>query len=307
MLALQSDSLWRSSENSHPALPLAAMPPPCRVLVVDDDECTRVYLTSVLKSAGFEVDVADSGKAALRRLRSGSYDMMLTDYQMPEMDGPTLCQRVRAEFPDSSLYVLMFTVRDTREGRYAGFNSGADEYIIKGSPRSEVLAKVNVGRRIQLGQQALALCDPEDPQLSLVDPLTNAHSLKYFARQMPKEIQSARRRQQALSVASCRIEGFNQLALQYGYPVADEAVRAFADDARQYLRARKDWFARVSEDCFILVLPGIPFNGAERLARKLRGRYTEVPVITKDDSIRCTLKIDVTACEPRDDSAPPAS
>jgi diguanylate cyclase (GGDEF)-like protein len=283
------------------------MPPLCRMLVVDDDECMRVYLTSILKSAGFEVDVADSGEAALWRLRSGSYDMMLTDYKMPEMDGPALCQRVRAEFPDSSLYVLMFTVKDTREDRYAGLSSGADEYIIKGSTKSEVLAKVNVGRRIQLGQQALALCDPQELQFSLVDPLTNAHSLKYFARQMPKEIQRARRRQQALSVASCRIEGFNQLARQYGYPVADEAVRAFADDTRQYLRAHQDWFARVGEDRFILVLPGIPFNAAERLARKLRRRYTEVPVITKADSIRCTLKIDVTACEPRDDSARLAS
>ena len=275
-------------------------------MVVDDDEWMRVYLTSILKSAGFEVDVADSGKAALQRLRSGSYDMLLTDYQMPEMDGPTLCQRVRAEFPDRSLYVLMFTVKDTPEDRHAGLDSGADEYIIKGSPKSEVLDKVNVGRRIQLGQQALALYDVPSPQLPLLNPLTNAHSLKYFAQQMPKEMQRARRSQQAVSVASCRIEGFEQLARRYGYPAADEAVCAFADDARQYLRVRQDWFARVGQDRFILVLPGIRFTAAERLARKLHRRYTEVPVITKAGSIQCTVRIDVTACEPRDDSTPMA-
>lgn len=306
MFALQTDVLPRYSEASRPVASLVASPAPiCRVLVVDDDEWMRVYLTSILKSAGFEVDAADSGKAALQLLHAGSYNMLLTDYQMPEMDGPTLCQRVRAAFT-SSLYVLIFTVKDNREDRYAGLHSGADDYIIKGSPKSEVIAKVNVGRRVQLGRHALALCDALDPQ-SLVDPLTSAQSLKYFARQMPKEIERARRRQQALSVASCRIEGFKQLARQYGHAVADEAVRAFADDARQYLRARQDWFARVGEDRFILVLPGIQFKGAERLARKLRRRYAAAPVLTMAGSLPCSVEIDVTACEPRNDPASLAS
>jgi diguanylate cyclase (GGDEF)-like protein len=277
------------------------------VLVVDDDEWMRIYLTSVLKAAGFEVDVADSGKAALWRLRAGSYDMMVTDYQMPEMNGITLCQRVRAEFPDRSIYILMFTVKKSREDRYAGLVAGADDYIIKGSCQSEVLAKMNVGRRIQLGQQALALCDPPHLQPAHFDPLTNAHSLEFFAQQMPKEIQRARRRRQALSVASCRIEEFEQIVRRYGYPAADEAVRAFADDARQYLRARQDWFARVGEDRFILVLPGILFHGAERLARKLRRRYAAVPVFTNAGAIRCSVRIAVTACETRDGPAPLAS
>lgn len=117
---------------------------------------------------------------------------------------------------------------------------------------------------------------------------------------MPREIQRARRRGQALCVASCRIEGFEQLARQYECPVAHEAVRAFADDARQHLRARHDWFVRVGEDRFILVFPGIRFHGAELLARKLIGRYTSVPIMTKAGSLRCTVKIDVTMCEKRE-------
>lgn len=307
MFALQTNALRRYPEDYHLAPSLTATPPPCRVMVVDDDQWMRTYLDSVLKAAGYQVDVADSGSAALQLLRAGCYDILFTDFQMPGMDGLALCERVRSEFPHNPPYVLMFTVKDTREDRYAGLNSGADEYIIKGVPKSEVLAKVDVGRRIQMSRHALAQREDASRGLSFIDLLTDAHNLQYLARQMPKEIERARYRQQALSIASCRIEEFEQLARQYGQPVADAAVRAFADHARQYLCAPQDWFARVGDDRFILVLPRTGFNEAQRLARKLSRRYGTVPVNTEAGSIRCSVKIDITACEPRDDSAPTSS
>jgi DNA-binding response OmpR family regulator len=115
-------------------------------MVVDDDEWMRVYLASILRSAGYEVDVADSAQAALRLLRAGSYDILLTDCLMPGMDGLALCEQVRLEFPDNSPYIVMLTVKDTRADRDAGLQSGADEYIIKGAPAREVLATLNGGR-----------------------------------------------------------------------------------------------------------------------------------------------------------------
>jgi DNA-binding response OmpR family regulator len=115
-------------------------------LVVDDDEWMRLYLASILRSARYEVDVVDSAEAALRLLRVGSYDILLTDYLMPGMDGRALCQRVRGEFADDAPYIVMLTVKHTGADRDAGLSSGADEYIVKGSPTSEILAKLHGGR-----------------------------------------------------------------------------------------------------------------------------------------------------------------
>ncbi len=147
MLALQADSRLRFSDNA--ALPpsLASEIPPCRLMIVDDDEWIRTYLASILRSASYEVAVVESGKEALRLMRAGSYDILLTDCLMPGMNGLALCERVREEFPEASPYIVMFTVKDTREDRDAGLKSGADEYLIKGAPTSEVLAKLNLGRR----------------------------------------------------------------------------------------------------------------------------------------------------------------
>jgi diguanylate cyclase (GGDEF)-like protein len=294
MLALQANTRLRFSDNSALPPPLASAVPPCRLLVVDDDEWMRIYLASILRSASYEVEVVDSGQEALRLLRAGTYDILLTDCQMPGMDGLTLCQRVRKEYSDSPPYILMFTVKDTRQDRYAGLNSGADEYIIKGAPMSELLSQLSVGRRIRLCHHALAHGAVPARSEGLVDPLTNAHNANYFTRQMPKEINRAYRRQEALSVLSCRIESLDQIARLHGLSAADEFLRAFADDLRRCLRPGQDWFARVGEDRFIVVLPRTVFTGAERMARKLHRLVAAVPATTVD-SIRCTAQIDVTA------------
>jgi DNA-binding response OmpR family regulator len=146
MLALDANTGLRFSDNVAPRLTSASAIPPSRLMVVDDDECMRVYLASILRSASYEVDVVESGKEALRLLHTRNYDILLTDCLMPGMSGLALCRRVRAEFPDKSPYIVMLTVKDTREDRDAGLQSGADEYIIKGAPKSEVLARLNRGR-----------------------------------------------------------------------------------------------------------------------------------------------------------------
>jgi diguanylate cyclase (GGDEF)-like protein len=272
-------------------------------MVVDDDEWMRVYLASILKSASYDVEVVDSGKEALQLMRHGVYDILLTDCMMPEMDGLTLCQRVRTEFADNSPYILMFTVRDGREDRYAGLMSGADEYILKRTPRSELLAKVNVGRRIQNGLRAIAKDDTAGQDRPTFDPLTDAHDLAYFSQQMPQEMRGAARGSRALSVLSCRIVGLENITRQYGTALADEMRRAFVTAVQGHLRNGRDWISRVGEDRFITVLPCTRFKAAERLARKLHRRFAGLRVTTTAGSMRCSVQIDVTACEPKEDNA----
>jgi diguanylate cyclase (GGDEF)-like protein len=269
--------------------------------VVDDDEVVRDHLASLLKSASYEVDVADSGKAALRILRARSYDILLTDCQMPEMDGLTLCQQVRALFAESSPYIIMFTVKAGAEDRYAGFKVGADAYIIKGASTSELLSRVGLGRRKQADNHAPPRSGASNRRSLLRDSLTNVRNIKYFNERMPTEIAGARRRRRALSVLRCRIDGLEDITRIHGRTAADEALCAFADAARHYLRPGQDWVARLDEDRFMVVLPRTPFNGADRLARKIRRRLSAMPGIAAAGSIHWSIKIHVV-CEPRSDS-----
>ena len=158
MLAVRNDGLRLDSlfEFNPRTDPSAETHSPCRVLVVDDDEGMRLYLSAILQSASYNVEVAASASEALRLLLSERYDILVTDCQMPNMNGLSLCKHVRLEYPN--MYVLMFTIKGSREDRRAGLNSGADEYVVKGAPKSEVLAQMDVGRRMTSTIHSLASC-----------------------------------------------------------------------------------------------------------------------------------------------------
>ena len=109
---------------------------PCRVLLVDDDDLVRARLANLLRASQFEVDVAASGNEALRIMNQRPCQVLLTDWQMPDMDGLSLCRVVRADQHESYVYVLMLTVRDNK-------NDLAETASYLGIPVGLVEAAVN--------------------------------------------------------------------------------------------------------------------------------------------------------------------
>jgi two-component system chemotaxis sensor kinase CheA len=103
-----------------------------RVLVVDDQFSVRQLQRSILESAGYEVETARHGREALEMLGAGAEpDMVLTDLQMPEMDGIELLKAIRADDLLGSLPVAIITSKGGEEERRQGVEAGADAYIVK--------------------------------------------------------------------------------------------------------------------------------------------------------------------------------
>lgn len=302
MLALRtSDSLEQCNNRSIKHIPTQNVESPraCRVLVVDDDDVARTCLSSLLKRAHYDVEVAASGEEALRVMSETHCDIVLTDWQMPNMDGISLCRHVRLEYQKNSVYVLLLTVRDTQEDRLAGIAAGADDYIVKGGSINDILKRLDAGRCITRARLPLRQCNREHPRLSSTDPLTNTRNLRFFNQQLPRAIARAHRHRHALSVLSCRIDEFDEANHRFGYDAGDDALRAFVADSRNCIRKNIDWLARVGVDRFMIVLPQTRFKGAVRVARLLRKRFGTVPVSTPLGPIGFTVSISVTACEPK--------
>src|SRR3954454_3742509 len=110
-----------------------------RVLVVDDDEDIRLLLRELLERAGYTVDEADSGRAALRHLFANAPAIVILDVTMPEMDGYQTLERIRdlSEVP-----VIMLTARTQELEKVRGLSAGADDYVAKPFGRQELLARV---------------------------------------------------------------------------------------------------------------------------------------------------------------------
>jgi PleD family two-component response regulator len=121
---------------------------PCRVLVVDDDELIVSKLMSLLKRSGYEAYSARSGEEALRVLDQMDCRIVVTDWQMHDMDGLDLCRSIRSSADKAYIYILMLTVRDGSGDIVAGLSAGADDYAVKGATAEEILARLEVGKRI---------------------------------------------------------------------------------------------------------------------------------------------------------------
>ncbi|MDK1476807.1 response regulator transcription factor [Streptomyces sp. 549] len=120
-------------------------PAPRRVLVVDDDPTVREVVAGYLERAGFTVDHADDGPAALTRAQASPPDLVVLDLMLPGLDGLQVCRRLRAAGP---VPVVMLTARGAEEDRITGLEVGADDYVTKPfSPRELVLRVESVLRR----------------------------------------------------------------------------------------------------------------------------------------------------------------
>nr|WP_245984431.1 response regulator transcription factor [Streptomyces tateyamensis] len=122
-------------------------PPPARILVVDDDPTVAEVVAGYLHRAGYAVDRAADGRAALERAALGRPDLVVLDLMLPELDGLEVCRRLRAAGGPGPA-VLMLTAKGEEADRILGLELGADDYVTKPfSPRELVLRIGAVLRR----------------------------------------------------------------------------------------------------------------------------------------------------------------
>ncbi|HEY0801438.1 MAG TPA: response regulator [Steroidobacteraceae bacterium] len=273
--------------------------PPCPVLVVDDDELVRARLSALLKGFHYDIQVAASGEQALQVIEESQCRIVLTDWQMPDMDGLTLCRHVRNSHDDGYVYILMLTVRNAKEDILTGLAAGADDYIVKGAPIRELIARLEVARRITQVEQSFRIRDRETHRLSHIDSLTGAHNLRYLAEHLPRELGRSQRYGHSLAVLSCEIDELKLIIDRFGRPAGEDVLREFVARCQGSIRTASDWLARVGEGEFMIVLPETAARGAHRVAQKLRQILAMEPVSTRAGSVSVAATVTVTAMEPQ--------
>jgi two-component system chemotaxis sensor kinase CheA len=127
----------------HPARMLASAPEPAAgrpegakkssILVVEDSITSRALLKNILESAGYRVSTAVDGVDGYTTLKTGTFDLVVSDVEMPRMDGFGLTAKIRADKHFASLPVVLVTALSSREHRERGIDAGANAYIVKSS------------------------------------------------------------------------------------------------------------------------------------------------------------------------------
>jgi DNA-binding response OmpR family regulator len=123
-----------------------------RALIVEDESSIREIVQLHLSLAGFETEEVADGRAALDRLRTQRFELVVLDVMLPGVDGVTLCRALRSGGPNQRAAVLMLTARDTELDTVVGLESGADDYLTKPFGVREFMARVGaVLRRVSGG------------------------------------------------------------------------------------------------------------------------------------------------------------
>jgi len=112
------------------------------ILVVDDSSAVRYALKKNLTEAGFCVTTAVDGEDGLKKAVEGSYDLVITDVDMPKMNGYELCTRLKGEYKTSHIPIIVLSSRDSDKAVEEGFRVGADAYLSKGGDINENIERI---------------------------------------------------------------------------------------------------------------------------------------------------------------------
>ncbi|MGA1263081.1 MAG: response regulator transcription factor [Prochlorothrix sp.] len=122
------------------------------ILVIEDDRALAESLAELLMSQNYQVDQAHDGETAWQQINARPYDLLLLDLNLPELDGLSLCKRLRLS--QYTCPILMLTARDTSQDKVRGLDVGADAYMVKPFSWDELSAQIRALLRRNPGSKA---------------------------------------------------------------------------------------------------------------------------------------------------------
>ncbi len=119
-----------------------------KVLVADDDPVSRRLLQNYLQKWGYDVAVTTNGAEAWRMFEQNEFQMVISDWMMPELDGLDLIRRIRQHALDHYVYTILLTSRSQKDDFVAGMDAGADDFVSKPFDQDELHVRLRAGERI---------------------------------------------------------------------------------------------------------------------------------------------------------------
>jgi two-component system cell cycle response regulator len=234
-----------------------------RVLIADDDSILRLALGRQLAKWGLEPVVCADGLAVRALIQQERIPpLALIDWNMPGVDGRTLCGEIRAMPAASTAYLILITSNRSRADVVSGLTCGADDYIVKPFDWEELRARVNIGARTAALQEQLRI-------LALQDDLTNLYNRRGFTTLADRHLALARRNRRSLLLIAADIDDLKSINDQYGHAAGDQVVRAAAHVLRTTYRSA-DIVARLGGDEFAVFPLEASTECAEMLLARLR-------------------------------------
>ena len=268
------------------------------ILIAEDNPVSRKLMEMTLRQAGYEVVSAEDGREALALFKERFFPIILTDLEMPEMDGLELCRAIRGNPAEGYVYIFLITARDSKEDIIVGLEAGADDYLTKPFDRSELIARLKTALRVLELEKSLKDAYEKIRLLSITDKLTGCYNRTYMDEYLAKEIARATRYHRPLSLVMADIDYFKRVNDTYGHQAGDLILKNFVLSMKEGLRKDVDWVARYGGEEFLMVMPETNFKNAMSSAERLRRIVSERLASYDEKEIRITASFGVVGFDP---------
>jgi len=279
-----------------------------KVLVVDDDPASRHGLERAVRFLGHECKGARDGLEAWEMHQAGRADVILSDWEMPRMDGVELCRRTRAAADEGAYtYFIFMTGYDDKEHFLRGMEAGADDYHPKPVDVDELQARLTSAARVislyrKLAEKNVSL--RRDSQASFqkarVDALTGASNRLRMDEDLKVLWSRVQRYAHPYSVALCDIDDFKKYNDHFGHVAGDDVLRTVAQTLRKGLR-QGDSLYRYGGEEFLILLPEQPQREALRAMDRVRAQIEQLGIRTVAERGVVTISVGVAELEPSRD------
>jgi two-component system cell cycle response regulator len=265
------------------------------VLIVDDDDLVLAHLQELVVAAGYPVFTATGGINALQKLEATGASIVITDLNMPGMDGLELCRRIRQKVWPGYVYVVFLTVRDDEKHILAGLDAGADDFLGKRTSSAQFTARLRTAKRVLALEYSLKRALEMKRQLAMTDPLTGIYNRRYLLWHLGREFKRAQRLGGDVSLLLLDVDHFKQINDTCGHSVGDQVLQNLTRVIERCLPRATDWCARLGGDEFAIVLEGTSPEGAHVCAEKVRQAIDNSSIDTSAGPIRITVSVGVSA------------
>ncbi|MBL8802451.1 MAG: diguanylate cyclase [Planctomycetes bacterium] len=259
-----------------------------RILAVDDDPVSLRILEHHLTKDGHTVQRAMNGRQALIMALESSPQMIVTDWNMPEMDGLELAKSLRRSNESRGTYILLLTGREEEDRVVEAFDAGVDEYVVKPFNPKILLARVRAGQRmIELREQVesdrqlrdrqvaeMAVLNRKLEAAAMTDVLTKLPNRRYAMRRLEDELNGALAAGAPLSVIMIDIDHFKQVNDRFGHDMGDLVLRETATVLRNTTR-KGDYVCRLGGEEFLVICTKASLPQCAMTAERIRAAVEE--------------------------------
>jgi diguanylate cyclase (GGDEF)-like protein len=283
-----------------------------RVLIADDDATCRLVLQKTVEKLGHECIVASDGAAAWREFEATSPDVLITDWMMPELDGPELCRRVRDRTDDGYTYVILATALGRHEHVLEGMESGADDYLTKPIAAFDLRTRLIAARRVtDLHKQVsrfhseLERLNVELAEQARTDALTGLGNRMRLHEDLQVQHARAERSSEWYCIAICDLDAFKDYNDSYGHLAGDDALHRVGRVLDENSRPSDRGYRYGGEE-FVIVLPDTTLTEGMRAMERLRAAVEAlaIPHEARVPAGVVTISVGFAAYDPSTVSSP---